>query len=413
MSGIQNKKAVLRLDSKEEPEEKREIRLDYMPLRDKIKLTPQGFARVPAALTRTGVFTYIDRDTKKKVRELRHPDDVLHPDSMATMQASPLVVSHKIETGVTAANWKEVQVGLTSDVVTREDGKEEGETFLLNQLLVQDGPTIEKVNSGELRDISPAYTCVIDPTPGTYHGKPYDQRQTFIRYNNFALGPPGWGREGAKVATRLDAVYSEIDATEKALRGKEKQMDYIEVTLRLDGVDYVVKVPQALATNLKTSHIHQQQRLDAAEARISELEGIVQVKDTELAEVKTRLDSAVAPEAIEALVAERTEVFDKAKKIDPEMRLDGLSLDEIRLAVLKKRGVDMTGFESNSDRIAGAFQALSVNAPKPVEYPHDRRPGQLNTRLDGEDKNELTPAQAVRAARDRMIRRGRGEEVKA
>jgi hypothetical protein len=410
MSGNQNKNVVLRLDSNEE----REKRLDFIPLRSKIRKTPQGFARVPAALSRTGILIYRDRDGKV-TRELRHPDDVLHPDAVATMEMAPVVVGHEqAKADVSASNYRDLTVGMTSDRVVREDGDE---THLLNDLLIQDPEAIKKVNSGELHDISPAYTCVIERVPGKYKGKSYDQRQRFIRYNNFALGAKGWGREGPSVATRLNAAYCETFDQEPPSGEETKKMEDVEIVIRMDGVEYKVKAPQSVAGTIVVANQKLVQRLDAADSRVAELEGELQVTKANLAETQTRLDSAIAPENVEKLVAERTEVLTKAQEIlGKEERLDGLGLDEIRKKALEHSKVDCSGL--NSDGLVGAFRALSP-AASPVSHVA-LSSGSRTVRQDGTPPVPvLAPAQArsynqqIAEARDRMVRRGRGEEVKA
>src|ERR1700690_3055950 len=70
-------------------------RYDLGELR-KATRTPQGFLMAPGFATRTGVFPY--RTAKGEMRyELRHPDDVMDPTSMATLKNAPYTLDHPPE----------------------------------------------------------------------------------------------------------------------------------------------------------------------------------------------------------------------------------------------------------------------------------------------------------------------------
>ncbi len=62
-----------------------------------------------------------------------------------------------------------------------------------------------------LVEVSRGVQVRIDETPGvTPSGERYDRVQRDIVYNHIALGPAGWGRQGASVALRLDSNGDEI-----------------------------------------------------------------------------------------------------------------------------------------------------------------------------------------------------------
>jgi uncharacterized protein len=167
--------------------------------------TPQGGLVVPSNLTRTGVFEYRMPDGSRR-RELRHPDDVFHPDSLATYPIAPVTVDHPGRVG--PHNWKTHAVGTIGPGVRRNGD------FVSGDVHLQHGDAMDRAERGDLKEISCGYTCDIDPTPGQYQGKPFDVAQKNIRINHVAIGPSGWGRMGPETRMHLDsaaAISGELD----------------------------------------------------------------------------------------------------------------------------------------------------------------------------------------------------------
>ena len=173
----------------------RALRYDVFRL-DSVTKTPQGGLRIPAALTRAGVFEYKRADGSVS-RELRHPDDVFHADALASLDSAPLTIGHVGQ--VDPNNWGSVAVG---HVVGSP--KKEGD-FLVADAQIMRGDAIRQVEAGDLKELSCGYSVDLDPTPGEWHGQQYDARQTGMHYNHVALLPEGAGRAGPDVKLRMDA----------------------------------------------------------------------------------------------------------------------------------------------------------------------------------------------------------------
>lgn len=178
--------------------------------------TPQGGLIAKANLTRTGVFTYRMADGSSR-RELRHPDEVFHPDALATYAGAPLTIDHPGR--VTPDNWKAVTVGHVGPGA-RPEGR-----FVAGEVYVQDGRAIDQVESGSAREVSCGYTCDIDPIPGEHEGEPYDVAQRNIRINHVAMGPPGWGRMGPDTRLKLDSAEAVSGESEQAESGRYVRAD--------------------------------------------------------------------------------------------------------------------------------------------------------------------------------------------
>jgi len=160
-------------------------------------MTQQGFMRLRANLTRTGVLEYKRADGSTQ-RELRHPDEVFHDDSLGSMRGMPLTDLHQAM--VTPGNASGLIKGTVGDDV-KQDGK-----FVRGRVTVMDGALIGMIQEGKRRELSPGYTCAVEMTAGEHDGERFDGIQRTIRYNHLAIGPAGWGRSGGDVAIKLDAA---------------------------------------------------------------------------------------------------------------------------------------------------------------------------------------------------------------
>lgn len=170
-------------------------RYDAIELRlDKAERLDNGWLRVPATISRVGVFEYLTADGKV-VREYRPPEEVLDAASIASFEAVPLTNDHP-PARLDAANARVYSSGSVGSV--RAVGQQ-----LDGTVLVTDAVTVSATAAGK-RQLSPGYTVVLDPTPGvTPDGQHYDAVQRRIRGNHVALVQDG--RQGPTVALRMDS----------------------------------------------------------------------------------------------------------------------------------------------------------------------------------------------------------------
>ncbi len=168
------------------------LKLDQL---DKIERTPEGFLRLPAKVTRTGIFIYRKADGSL-VRELRKPEEVFNADSLASILAKPFTNNHPSEGSVDSQNATRHTVGFTSDSV-QEEGK-----FVKVFLNVLDENTIKDIENGK-REVSCGYRCKVLDESGVFEGERFDAIQTEIRYNHISLVDRGRG--GPEVRVSLDS----------------------------------------------------------------------------------------------------------------------------------------------------------------------------------------------------------------
>ena len=99
------------------------------------------------------------------------------------------------------AHPRELTVGATMDNARFEA------PYLTVGMVIFDGPTIQRIQTGEQRELSCGYNYEADMTPGQYEGKPYDGRMINIRGNHVALVEKG--RAGPDVLVNDSAINKE------------------------------------------------------------------------------------------------------------------------------------------------------------------------------------------------------------
>lgn len=351
----------------------------------KAKKTGQGFLRIPARLTRTGVLEYRRADGSTRY-ELRLPEEVFNADSLATLAQAPVTDLHPAEM-VTPANVKAVMVGVGSETV-KQDG-----AFVASELTITDGDCISAVERGDRKEVSLGYFCKLDMSPGVWQGQRYDAIQRQIRYNHIAIGPEGWGRAGSDVALRLDgqdgatSVDSAVsDVTQECRRDNQVE----EIEIKLDGV--TVKVSK-IAADLIAKEIGRK------DGKISELETALGVSETKSKDLQVKLDSASDPKAFQSRVDARVSLVASALKIlgDSE-KLDGLSTRQIHEKAIAKIQPE-TKLDGKSDEyVSGVFDFLQAK-------PEERSDASLAAAREAAEKAKGAPRVDAKNAREEANKR--------
>lgn len=277
------------------------------------RATPQGGLIVRGNLTRTGVFTYHNADGSTR-RELRHPDDVFHPDSLASLAHAPVTIDHPDQ--VTPRNYRDVNVGHVAATPKRD-----GKFVAADDIRLQDAGAIDKVKRGDLKELSCGYSCRIDHTPGEYQGEPYDARQTNIRYNHVAMGPEGWGRAGPEVRMRLDGGVA-VSAPE----GR-----YVRADRSKSGEGEPMTDEEKRQLEEATS-----KRADA-ERRVAELEAKNKVLEAQASRQDSAAKAAEDAAKLDAKIEETIAVRETARRVlGAEWKHDGKSLSDVKREVLSE-----------------------------------------------------------------------------
>lgn len=151
-----------------------EQRFDSIPLGETY-FTPEGYLIDHPILTRVGIFEYKNPDGSIR-RELRLPEEVFAPESLASYKGKPVILTH--EAGmIDSDNVQQEQIG-----TILSEGTQDGDNVRA-QIVIHDA---ESLDYG-LRELSLGYTQTPDETPGVWNGQPYDAIQRNIQINHLAL----------------------------------------------------------------------------------------------------------------------------------------------------------------------------------------------------------------------------------
>ncbi len=386
------------------------FRIDTMPL-GKMARGEDGSLRGDAVITRAGVFLYRGPNGET-IREFRSPDEVFKADSLASAGMLPVTVEHPKERKVTPENAKRVMVGMTGERV-RQDG---ANVVAPIRVWSQDG--IDAIQQGR-RQLSCGYRAVVDRVDGVYEGESYDHVQRDIRYNHLAFTHEG--RAGAAAAVHLDSADA-IMVTDTgadpsgAPPGKGQAMPLAQ--LRIDsGVSYEVPAEVEAAYNAKVKALNEAStKVDSLTAERDTLKADVDKITAQRDEAKAALDKAQKTDhadAIKAGVKARMGIVSAAHKakLDKAVieKLDSMSDDEIRLAVIQSRHKDFSAEGKSADYVVARFDAV-VEA-----IGHEKDQGKTivgdgsgDTRTDAGDT--CTTEEARAKALDAEKKRSRGEK---
>ena len=163
--------------------------------------TADGRLVAEAHITRAGIFEYQDAKTGKIRRELREPQEVFSPKSLASFSQIPVTNNHPPVGLLNSKTAKAYMVGSTGDQATR-DGD-----HVRSSVMVADDRTIADMEAGK-HEVSCGYSCDLDETPGhdPVYGR-YDARQLNIVGNHLAVAlHKGLARAGGTARVRMDSM---------------------------------------------------------------------------------------------------------------------------------------------------------------------------------------------------------------
>jgi hypothetical protein len=341
----------------------------------KYEITPEGYLRAWGTIARVGVQTYYNADGTPR-RELRLPEEVSDPESLASFGLKPHTNTHPPEF-LNSKNTKKYQTGSTDSTVFYDRG------FVRVAINVTDQETIDEIANGQKQQLSAGYGCELDFTPGTWRGQKYDAIQRRIRGNHVSSVQFGRAGEDVKMhidtwsspplkpksfAAKLDDIYQEIDmgketATETVVektdspqtkpesvkREDELKRRITELEARVDDRDRTISELRQQNSDLKSDS--EQLRTDATTAK------------SDLAHHKQTYDDAIASE-----VSARFDAWTKARPFLPKSLAENpdpkMTADEIKRAAIENSnaGIKLDGWES--PRIDGWFESM-LHSKKP------------------------------------------------
>lgn len=403
------KKMEIRLDNAQVVTERR---YDQFGSSSSVIKTDEGFLRVQMRATRVGVFKYLRKDGSV-VKELRHPDDVFAPESLATLQGKPITLLHpkNIPNGlVTSRNVGQISVGLTGDSpVVSENAFVDTSGTITNEKGVRE--VERRMATKQDQEVSCGYKCDMIEESGVFNGEVYDRRQVNIQYNHVALVPKG--RAGNNCKLRLDE--DEAILYDKHIQLEDNSME----TIKIDGQEFEVsteaaksfrkleaKHDEALSTSKKET-AKAEAKADAINESLAEvkktsskLEAKADGLEDEVKTLKAEKETKMDANAMDALVEERTSICETATKLVKDFKKDGLSNIEIKKQVIVAISPDVKLDEKSEDYIDARFDGIVEN----MDSYKDKLKDIINkeTKNDKDDINKETKFDSVKA-REKML----------
>jgi uncharacterized protein len=324
------------------------LRLDAGTQGTHFKELSNGWLYSEAVPCKVGILTY-HRDGKV-IREFRPESEMFSEATLNSLRLLPVTLEHPEQPVLTAENTYLYQAGTVGDSIRREGNK------VVQTIMITRKDAVDAVKSYTAVDLSLAYTCDIDNTPGEWRGIKYDAVQRNVKGNHVAITKKG--RAGSECAIRLDSddagpgvvpsvaakpdTTSDIAKFEIMTLQKEIASLKAELAVRRDSVPSVAAKPDTTS--------------DIAKFEIMTLQKEIASLKAELA---VRRDSVPLVD-LEKVVASRIQLVEQAKKLAPAIRFD--SLTELDIKTQAIQAVDKAYGELLKDKspefIDGVFQVL-------------------------------------------------------
>lgn len=325
-------------------------RFDRVAIRADDKRTPEGFLRVPARISRTGIQVYAQPDGTMR-REYRPPNEVFNADALQSFSLSTLTLLHPPEP-VTPENVGKYQVGTLGELV-RQDGR-----FVAATVVVKDQKAIQKVLDGT-QELSCGYECDLEFTPGEVDGQRYDAVQRQIRGNHVAIVPQG--RAGPEVRMKLDATDAvAVDDLAATTQEEKKPMKKIVI----DGVEVEVSETAAqLIARSDAKHAETTTALTQARKDLESQKARADVAEQAKLKAEKAKTDAEDPARVEALVAERVSLIASATKVcGQDFKADGKSPSAIRREMLTKLSPGLKLDGKSDEYVSTALEVVMAGA---------------------------------------------------
>lgn len=196
----------------ETPTLKRVRRLDSIQL-DKTYFTEEGYLIDHPIVTSVGIFEYTNPDGSTR-RELRLPEDVFAPESLASYKGKPIIITH--DAGyVSKDNVEDETIGTILSAGYQDGDNVRAEIIIHNT---------DAMKQSGLRELSLGYNLRLEETPGVWEGQPYDAIQRDIVINHLAL--VGQARAGEQARLNIDArEFTNTLKGGKAMSDKKDRKD--------------------------------------------------------------------------------------------------------------------------------------------------------------------------------------------
>jgi len=289
---------------------------------------PDGFIVAPANLARAGVQLYrafeldVPGDPMREIAIFRPPEEVFAADSLATYNGIPITNGHIGR--VDPKNWRKMADGMVMSP-RRAGHYVRGDVGLASQ------EVLDAVASGK-KQFSATYDAILEWTPGTHDGEPYEAIQRQIRVNSVALV------KAARCGAACSMTDSQPDGDLK-MGTRKVLLDGIPLELDDVAAAAVEKVQGQLTTAQNTIAQHTAAlaavvKFGDASLPVSNPAAIQAVLDDQTKRLNDMQKDVMTPAQRDAMVADWVKTMDDAKRLAPKVTTDGKTCAAIRREVV-------------------------------------------------------------------------------
>jgi uncharacterized protein len=315
---------------------------------------PDGFIVAPANLARAGVQLYrafeldVPGDPMREIAIFRPPEEVFAADSLATYNGIPITNGHIGR--VDPKNWRKMADGMVMSP-RRAGHYVRGDVGLASQ------EVLDAVASGK-KQFSATYDAILEWTPGTHDGEPYEAIQRKIRVNSVALVK----------AARCGAACSMTDSNpdgDLKMGTRKVLLDGIPLDLDDVAAAAVEKVQGQLTAAQNTIAQHTAAlaavvKFGDASLPVSNPAAIQAVLDDQTKRINDMAKDVMTPAQRDAMVADWVKTMDDAKRLAPKVTTDGKTCAAIRREVVDSL---YTGRKALMDAVLGGKSVKDADDP--------------------------------------------------
>ena len=189
----------------------------HLPVTSTRELTPEGYLKATASITKVGVQMYSARDfgvdSDELVGVLRPDGTVFHPETIASIKLKPITLHHP-EDDVDSKNFNRLTIGTVGETVEPIDSEHLGASI---QIMEDD--VVKKILAREIDELSLGYDVMVFSRQGTFNGTPYLYEMDGPMVNNhLAVVPEGRCGDSVKILDKGESkMWKKLQAI-KALR---------------------------------------------------------------------------------------------------------------------------------------------------------------------------------------------------
>ena len=269
-----------------------------LPVTSTRELTPEGYLKATAAITKVGVQMYPARDfgvdSDELVGVFRPAETVFHPETLSSIKLKPITLHHP-EDDVDSKNFNRLTIGTVGETVEAIDSEHLGAAI---QIMEDD--VVKKVLAREIDELSLGYDVMVVSEQGEFNGISYLYRMDGPMLNNhLAVVPEGRCGDSVKILDKGEStMWKKLQAI-KALRDAGVPESLIKTFMvgKADDVDMDVAAYTKLVMSAKDIDMTQLIPGIIAELKpaIEEMVGSEEFKATLAKEIAAGMVGGAAP----------------------------------------------------------------------------------------------------------------------